>query len=154
MENTPTFRALLFVFGLVGWVAVELAQWLAGMPDGTAVALRTIALVCIAGPRTVRAVARAVGARSSSSASSSSRERGSIALELLVWVSARLAVVALAGLAVYALTACGPRHVRAEQSVDVYHDPGPPCLIVVKADGRIVGRVDWAKPCPLQELTP
>lgn len=45
------------------------------------------------------------------------------------------------------LAGCAPRHVVAEQSVDVEIRRGPPCLIRVLADGELVARVDWSKRC-------
>lgn len=151
MENTPTFRAVLFVFGLAGWVAVELAQWLAQMPDTTAFALRSVALLAIAGPRALRAAARAVG---QTPRDPRDRERGSIGLELLYWVGARFALVAAVAVTVYMLAGCAPRHVRAERSIRVHIDPGPPCVVILEADGRLLARADWPKPCPPSVVDP
>lgn len=46
---------------------------------------------------------------------------------------------------------CGtsPRVVQAEQSVRLQVQEGPPCAIVLTADGELVARVDWVHRCEL-----
>lgn len=46
---------------------------------------------------------------------------------------------------------CGtsPRVVQAEQSVRLQVQEGPPCAIVLTADGKLVARVDWVHRCEL-----
>jgi hypothetical protein len=65
-----------------------------------------------------------------------------------------LAALAIGGIVVALLSlgvgGCAPRHVVAHTSVEVGIKRGPPCEIVVKADGELVARVDWIKRCEVQ----
>lgn len=44
-------------------------------------------------------------------------------------------------------TGCGASQVRAEKSVSLDVTPGPPCVIVVRADGEIVSTVKGPQRC-------
>jgi hypothetical protein len=68
-------------------------------------------------------------------------ERGAVAVVALLLVAFAAALLA---------SACGPRVVRAERSVDVDVRRGPPCSVRVTADGKLVAHVDWAKRCEVE----
>lgn len=132
--TSPHARTALFVLGLVILIAVELLRWLAEMPAETATGLTGLAWLCLGGPPTLAALA----ARKTD-------ERGHVRGGLAVLVLAL--GVFVVGLLAVGVGGCAPRHVVAEQSVEVDIQRGPPCLIVVKADGELVARVDWSRRC-------
>lgn len=141
--TSPHARTALFVLGLVILIAVELLRWLAKMPAETATGLTGLAWLCLGGPPTLAALA----ARRND-------ERGQARPGLMLAVLAVGAVIVM--LLAAGVGGCAPRHVRAEQSVEVDIKRGPPCAITVKADGELVARVDWSKRCEvaLPEVTP
>ncbi len=63
-------------------------------------------------------------------------------------VFAAIAIAATTGIFVALLGAgCGATQVRAEKSVSLDVTPGPPCVIVVRADGEIVSTVAGPQRC-------
>lgn len=69
-------------------------------------------------------------------------ESGRAGLPLL----AALVALALVPL-LLSLAACGAMQVQAERDIDVDIDVGPPCVVVVRADGEIVSTTRGPKPC-------
>lgn len=62
-------------------------------------------------------------------------------------VFAGAAVTAVVAVFVVLMTGCGAAQVRAEKSVSLDVTPGPPCQIVVRADGEIVSTVKGPQRC-------
>lgn len=127
-------------------VLIELLRWLADMPAETATALTGLAGLVLAGGPQAAAATKARFKRRD--------ERGQVNEVLLGGIAIACAIAAIVLLAIGG--GCAPRHVVAESSVDVQIKRGPPCVIVVKADGELVARVDWSKRCEvaLPEGTP
>ena len=48
------------------------------------------------------------------------------------------------------LTGCGPVSVAARKTVEMNVKKGPPCVIEVKADGKIVSTVEGPKKCNVE----
>ena len=144
MIDHPIARAVLFIFGLVLLVAVELLRWLADMPAETATGLTGLAWLCLGGPPALAALA----ARKTD-------QRGQARVSSLVVLLLAFSAFAFAFI-LLGSGGCAPRHVVAERSVDVEIQRGPPCLIQVHADGELVARVDWVKRCEvaLPEVMP
>ena len=69
--------------------------------------------------------------------------------------SALAVVTTLCWLGVFTMAAliisgCGPALVQAEDSIEMEIQQGPPCVVVVKADGKIVSTVKGPKKCPVE----
>lgn len=56
----------------------------------------------------------------------------------------------VATLASMLITGCGPALIEAKDSIEMEIQQGPPCEVIVKADGKIVSTVKGPNKCPVE----